>query len=283
MEVIQTIDQMKAFSIQRRKRGVTVALVPTMGALHEGHLSLIRGAVAEGSQVVVSIFVNPTQFGQNEDFASYPRDTETDIALAAAAGAAAVFCPSAAEMYPAGFQTTIQVGEMTHHLCGASRPGHFNAVATVVTKLLQIVQPTIAYFGQKDFQQLRVIQQVVKDLNMDVLIRSSPTIREADGLAMSSRNRYLSKQERIAARALFQSLTLAKENLMKGEQDPEVIRSILGTALGQNPMVQVEYAEVSDPETLKPLVKTVDGTVLLAVAVRIGETRLIDNVLVRIR
>ena len=280
MEVIQSIEQMKAFSAQRNKQGAVVALVPTMGALHEGHLSLIRSAGAEGNEVVVSIFVNPTQFGQNEDFANYPRDTETDIALAAAAGATAVFCPAAAEMYPVGFQTTIQVGEITHHLCGASRPGHFNAVATVVTKLLQIVQPQIAYFGQKDYQQLRVIQQVVQDLNMDVIIRSHPTVREPDGMAMSSRNRYLSKEERLAARAISQSLSLAKEKLMKGEADPEVIRAILRTALEQDPMVQVEYAEISDPETLKPMEKTVKGTVLLAIAVRIGETRLIDNILV---
>ncbi len=255
-----------------------VGFVPTMGFLHEGHLSLVRGAGKESKAVVVSIFVNPTQFGPHEDLASYPRDVERDLKLLEDEGVNLVFTPEASEMYPPGYSTWIEVEGITHILEGASRPGHFRGMATVVLKLLNIVRPDRAYFGQKDAQQAVVIQRMVSDLNLDIKIVILSTIREADGLAMSSRNTYLSPPERKVALCIFDSLRLARELYQGGERSTEIICRKMADLMLSQPQVELDYVEVVHPQTLKKMAEAKLGALVL-VAAWVGKVRLIDNIL----
>jgi len=259
--------------------GQTVALVPTMGSLHEGHLSLFSWARKNAQKVVVSVFVNPTQFGPNEDLSRYPRDPEGDEAKARAAGVDALFMPDAAGLYPEGFATTVRVAGLTKGLCGASRPGHFDGVATVVAKLLMLTMPTVAVFGQKDWQQLTVIRRMVKDLNIPTAIEGRPIFREPDGLAMSSRNVYLSPAERGMAPAIHQGLLQAREAVRTGETNASrILASLAAFYAAAMPDVPADYLELAHPETLAPL-DTITGPALLAVAVQFPKARLIDNML----
>jgi pantoate--beta-alanine ligase len=273
MKVIEKIDDMKRL---RAKLAQPVGLVPTMGYLHEGHLSLVRRASEENPSVVVSIFVNPTQFGPREDFASYPRHPQRDLALLEKEGADVVFMPPAAEMYPPRFDSWVEVGEMTQRLEGASRPGHFRGVATVCAKLFNIIQPTRAYFGQKDAQQLMVIKKMVADLNMDLEIVAVPTVREPDGLAMSSRNTYLNPEQRRAAPVLYQALTMAQKLWAQGETDAQTIRQQMTDLIQKQPLADIDYVSIADAETLEELDR-VTPPALVSLAVKIGSTRLIDN------
>jgi len=256
-----------------------VGLVPTMGFFHEGHLSLMRKARAERRLVVVSLFVNPTQFGPGEDLAAYPRDFERDCALAAAEGVDVMFAPEAREMYAGDYATFVNVERIAGHLCGASRPGHFRGVATVVAKLFNICQPQRAYFGLKDYQQVRVIETMIRDLNFSTELVRCPIVREPDGVAMSSRNSYLSAEGRRAATILRRSLVAAENEIERGDRDGVGIARRLREAIETEPLASVDYAEVVDAESLEPLGR-IDRTALLAVAVRIGRARLIDNLLV---
>ena len=274
MEVIETIADMKRL---RRQLAEPVGFVPTMGYLHEGHLSLVKQARAENPSLVVSIFVNPTQFGPQEDFNSYPRDPQRDLALLEKEKVDIVFMPSAAEMYPPQFSSWVEVGKVTERLEGASRPGHFRGVATVVALLFDIIQPDKAYFGQKDAQQAIVIKKMVADLNMNLEIVTVPTAREPDGLAMSSRNIYLNPEERRAAVVLYQALGLAQRLWSQGETDAEKLRQEMLALIQKQPLAQVDYVSIADAETLDELDK-VKPPALVSLAVRIGKTRLIDNV-----
>ncbi len=274
MKVVEKIADMRRL---RQKLAMPAGFVPTMGYLHEGHLSLVRRARAETSSVVVSIFVNPAQFGPGEDLNSYPRDIERDLALLKKEGADVVFIPSTAEMYPERFDSWVEVGEVTERLEGACRPGHFRGVATVCAKLFDIVQPTRAYFGQKDAQQAVVIKRMVADLNMNLEVVTLPTVREPDGLAMSSRNTYLNPEQRKAALVLHQALTLAQELWSQGEKDAERIRQEMIAIIRQQPLARIDYVSVADAETLDEL-KKVKLPALVSLAVRIGKVRLIDNV-----
>lgn len=262
-----------------RREGKTIGLVPTMGAFHEGHLSLMRIARAENDVVIVSIFVNPIQFARDEDFDSYPRDLQDDLAQAERAGVDLVFTPSAEAIYPDGFQTYVDVTEITDGLCGASRPGHFRGVTTIVTKLFNLVRPHRAYFGQKDYQQSAVVRRLVDDLNLDLEIVLLPTIREADGLAMSSRNVRLTPEERQAACVLYASLRLTEERVEAGERNTKLLLDEMRTMIETEPLARIDYVALCDPETLKPL-DQIEGPMLAAIAVRFGETRLIDNLLI---
>lgn len=278
MENIRIPRIVRETSRVHRSKGRSVGFVPTMGALHEGHLSLVRRAKSENDVVVVSVFVNPTQFGPNEDFEKYPRDVERDLAMLEQAGADVAFLPQVDAIYPAGFQTVISVGALADRLCGAFRPGHFSGVATVVNKLFNIVQPTRAYFGQKDFQQTVVIRRMVEDLNMDIEIVVCPTVREDDGLALSSRNAYLNEEERLAATILFRTLTHAAGQVRQGVSSPEAVSAGMCEMLAHAPLVtEVQYAGVFDPQTLDEL-SEFGKTSLLAVALLLGKTRLIDNI-----
>ena len=267
---------MQSIGLNLLKTGKEVGFVPTMGYLHEGHLSLIRRARSENDVVVVSIFVNPTQFGPNEDFDRYPRDLRRDEELCKREGVDFIFYPSVEEMYPEGFSTFVEVEKLTENLCGKSRPGHFRGVATVVIKLLNIVHPTRAYFGEKDFQQLQVIKRLVRDLNIPVEIVGCPIVREEDGLAMSSRNVYLNKEERKSALSLYQGLRLAKELFERGERNPSVIRKTVEEFILSHPKTKIDYVEIVSPEDLKPVKEVKEGDVI-ALAVFVGKTRLIDN------
>jgi pantoate--beta-alanine ligase len=258
-----------------------VGLVPTMGALHDGHLSLIRRARAETGCVVVSIFVNPTQFGPHEDLSRYPRSFARDLDHCAHEGVDLVFAPDVQAIYPAGFTTFVTVEGLSDWLEGACRPGHFRGVATVVLKLFQLVAPDVAYFGQKDAQQARVIAQMVRDLNVPVELRVCPTVREADGLALSSRNVYLTAAERSRALSLSRSLFAARDAIQAGDRSPESVRQKM-RALLESAAVAVDYAELVDPATFEP-VRQFDGPVLAVVAARVGTTRLIDNLPIEIR
>ena len=253
-----------------------VGLVPTMGYLHEGHLSLIRRAREECEHVVVSIFVNPTQFGPSEDLSKYPRDLDRDLKLIEPLNADLVWVPTTESMYPQGYQTWVEVEEMTNPLEGAMRPGHFKGVTTVVAKLFNAVQPHNAYFGQKDAQQVAVIRQMTRDLNFPIEIVVCPIIREPDGLAMSSRNVYLDPEQRKAATVLFRSLSAAKEVYEKGERDAGMLRQIMTEVLASEPLAQVQYVSCADYDTLEEL-DAVKGKALLSMAVFLGKTRLIDN------
>jgi pantoate--beta-alanine ligase len=273
MQLTETIDQVRT---AKKERGGSWGLVPTMGALHDGHLSLVRRARAENDHVVVSIFVNPSQFAAGGDLEKYPRDLRRDLESLEPLGVDFVFAPSTSEMYPPDFQTYVTVEQVTKSLEGAMRPGHFRGVATIVTKLFNIVGPDRAYFGQKDAQQVAVIRQLVRDLNLPVELVVGETQREADGLAMSSRNIYLSPDERRAAAILFRALSAARDAWTHGETSGERLRSIMREVLGQEPRAQVEYVSAADPTTLQEL-NLVGDSGLLSLAVRIGTTRLIDN------
>jgi len=266
------------FRKARRLITTSVGFVPTMGYLHEGHLSLVRRARAENSVTVVSIFVNPAQFGPSEDFAQYPRDSERDLALLDREGVDLVFMPSAEEMYPRGFSTWVDVEGVTDRLEGAARPGHFRGVATVVAKLFNIVEPTRAYFGQKDAQQAVVIRKMVDDLNMNLEVVVAPTVREPDGLAMSSRNTYLGPEERQAALVLWRSLNLARDLWSKGERNAEAVRGQMAALIQREPLARIEYVSIAHPETLEELTE-LNQPALVSLAVRIGQTRLIDNII----
>jgi pantoate--beta-alanine ligase len=274
MKVIETIADMKWF---RQQIAEPVGFVPTMGYLHEGHLALVRQARAENSSVVASIFVNPTQFSPQEDFNRYPRDTRRDLALLEKEETDLVFMPSAAEMYPEPFDSGVEVGKLTQRLEGAARPAHFRGVTTVVAKLFNIIEPTRAYFGQKDAQQLVVIKKMVADLNMNLEIVAVPTAREPDGLAMSSRNTYLSPEERRAALVLYQALTLAQKLWSQGETDAQHLRQQITSLIQKQPLAKIDYVSIANPETLDELDK-VKSPALVSMAVNIGNTRLIDNI-----
>jgi pantoate--beta-alanine ligase len=276
---VATVAEVRRAIGEVRALGATVGMVPTMGALHEGHLSLIRAARAENDTVVVSIFVNPTQFGPNEDLKRYPRTLARDCELSQAAGADLIFCPADEEMYPAGFATWVDVEGLTDGLCGRSRPGHFRGVCTVVSKLLNICAPDRAYFGEKDAQQLAVITRMVRDLDMPIAIVPCATVREADGLAMSSRNVRLTPEERAAAPALYRALIRAKELVAAGERDAAVLDGAIRGVLAEAPLGEVDYVEIVSAETLAP-VTTIAGMCLIALAVRFdgSGTRLIDNI-----
>jgi pantoate--beta-alanine ligase len=274
--VVTTIAEVRA-AVAARAQGRTVGLVPTMGALHEGHAALIHAARREAGFAVVSIFVNPTQFGPAEDYAKYPRTLDADRAVSGEAGADLIFAPTVAEMYPDFSVTTVEVAKLDEVLCGASRPGHFRGVCTVVLKLFNIVRPDFAYFGQKDAQQARIIRQMVRDLNVSVAVRVEPTVREPDGLALSSRNRYLSPAERGAAPGIYRALRAARDRAAAGERDAARLESALAAELTAIPGARVDYARVVDDETLQPLAR-LDRPALAAVAVFLGGTRLIDNI-----
>jgi pantoate--beta-alanine ligase len=275
---VDKIADLRAACDDARASGMRVGIVPTMGYLHEGHCSLIRAARAENDFVVVTIFVNPLQFGANEDLDSYPRDLTSDLAQCEREGADCVFAPGASEMYPSGAPlATVHVDELTADLCGAARPTHFDGVTTVVAKLFGIAGACRAYFGRKDAQQLAVIKRMVSDLNMPVEVVGCPLVREADGLAMSSRNAYLSTEQRQAAQVLSRALRQAAQAVADGEHDPGVIVALVREVVASEPLVALEYVEARDPARLAP-VATIDGPVLLALAARVGTTRLIDNV-----
>jgi len=273
MKVVETIAAMKA---ERGKLAGSVGFVPTMGYLHEGHLVLVRHARTETLTVIASIFVNPTQFGPQEDFATYPRDPERDLALLEKENVGVVFMPSAQEMYPQGFSSSVAVEGITERLEGKPRPGHFMGVTTVVAKLFNIVQPDRAYFGQKDAQQLAVIRKMVSDLDMNLEIVAVPTVREPDGLAMSSRNTYLTLEERKAAPVLWKALCLARGHWENGEKDVTRLRHEMTTLIEREPFAQIEYVSIADPDTLEELTQIAEPA-LVSLAVRIGGTRLIDN------
>ena len=275
MDILRTVDDCRRWRLRTRR---DVGFVPTMGYLHDGHLSLVRASRARDAVTAASIFVNPTQFGPNEDFARYPRDEDRDLALLSDAGVAAVFIPSVDEMYPGGFATYVHVERLTERLEGASRPAHFRGVTTIVLKLLNIIQPHRAYFGQKDAQQLAVVRRMVCDLDVPVEIVACPIVRDPDGLAMSSRNVYLSPEERRAALVLSRALRLAEQRYADGERDAAVIRAAVEREIAAEALARLDYVSVAHPDTLEEL-DSVDGVALVAVAARFGTTRLIDNTL----
>jgi pantoate--beta-alanine ligase len=279
METIHTIEWMKQIAHAARASDRLLGLVPTMGALHEGHFSLIRAAKRECSPVVVSIFVNPTQFGPSEDFSKYPRRMEDDRAALENLAVDYLFAPTAQEMYPQGFRTSVAVEGLSDRLEGRSRPGHFRGVTTVVLKLFEIVQPHRAYFGRKDAQQARIIRQMATDLNLDTEVIVRPILRESDGLALSSRNAYLQGDDRRAAAALSRSLTALRDQVNKGERDVARLLSALRQVLGAEPRVTLDYAEIVDAETLEPVVG-LRGACYVLIAAKVGGTRLIDNALI---
>jgi len=280
MRTFQQLSPLRTYLRGIREEGKMVGFVPTMGALHEGHLSLVRRAKADCDVVVVSVFVNPKQFGVGEDFEVYPRPLARDQQLASEAQADAMFLPTVEEMYPAGFQTVVDVPGLGSLLEGAHRPGHFAGVATVVTKLLNMVQPHRAYFGQKDYQQLLLIERVARDLNQTADIVMVPTLREADGLAMSSRNVYLTPEERQAAPVLSRVLKYAEAQIHAGDADLPTLTAELAALVAAEPLAKPDYIALVDPETLEPVLNLTETPVLIALAVRFGKTRLIDNALV---
>ena len=280
MEIIKTIEEMKEISSQARRGGKTVVLVPTMGYFHEGHLSLMREGRRRSDLLVVSLFVNPTQFGPNEDFKNYPRDFERDRKMAEGVGTDILFAPEVGSIYPPDHQTVVRVEKVTQNLCGRSRPAHFQGVTTVVLMLFEIVMPSAAIFGEKDYQQLVTIKQMVRDLHMSVEVVGMPTVREADGLAMSSRNTYLLLEERKAARSLYGSLQKAQELLQKGEQNVDRILQEMKRILQSEPLARIDYVQVCDARTLED-VKRIERDVVVALAAYLGKTRLIDNLVFR--
>lgn len=279
MEILQTIDAMKNWSRRVREQGQALGLVPTMGYLHEGHLSLARKSLGTSDRTVVSIFVNPKQFRPNEDLDTYPRDPEADRRRLEELGVDALFLPTVEDMYPPGYQTYVNVEEMTGYLCGKSRPGFFLGVTTIVLKLFNIVRPDTAFFGEKDRQQLEVIRKMVSDLNMDVHISSLPIVREADGLAMSSRNQYLGEEDRQAARSLNRALDQARQLVAQGESSARIIRARLRNLIEQDGRAKVDYISVCDPKRFVEL-EEVQGPAVVALAVQVGKARLIDNCLI---
>lgn len=276
MELVTTVEEVCSRVKQWKKEGLTVGLVPTMGYLHDGHKSLIDRAVKENDRVVVSDFVNPTQFGENEDLGSYPRDIERDSKLCEEAGAALIFHPAPEEMYAPDYCTFVDMNKLTDVLCGKTRPIHFSGVCSVVSKLFNIVTPDRAYFGQKDAQQLAVIRRMVRDLNFDIEIVGCPIVREPDGLALSSRNTYLNTEERKAALVLSQALKLGKDMMESGETDAVRIRKAMVEHIEKEPLARIDYVEIVDADSLESVQK-IENKVLTAMAVYIGNTRLIDN------
>ncbi|KPK42055.1 MAG: pantoate--beta-alanine ligase [Omnitrophica WOR_2 bacterium SM23_29] len=279
MKLIRSIREIQDVLIRERKKGKSIGFIPTMGYLHEGHLSLIRRGRRETDIVVVSIFVNPTQFGPRGDYRRYPRNLRRDLKLCGEEGVDYVFSPSVKSIYPKGYSTYVSVEGLTENLCGKFRPGHFKGVTTVVTKLFNIVKPDVAYFGQKDAQQAIVIRRMTDDLNMNIKIKVLPIIRENDGLAMSSRNNYLSYDERQAASTLYRSLQLARDLIKLGKKDTAYIIAQMRKML-TSVATKIDYISIVDSKTLKN-VKTIKGKVLIALAVWVGRTRLIDNIVVR--
>jgi len=281
MEIIETVKQIQKKSEALKFEGHTIALVPTMGFFHEGHLELMRVGKKLADKLIISIFVNPTQFGPAEDFGEYPRDMDSDLAGARDVGVDIVFSPSVSEMYPEGFQTNVVVERATQHLCGISRPVYFNGVTTVVAKLFNMTMPHLAIFGQKDYQQLMVINRMVTDLNMPIRIVPVPTVREPDGLAMSSRNSYLDPEERKSALCLKKSLDLADKMFQGPEKDADIIKKAIVSLIQDHPFTDIDYVSLCDPENFEDIEKLGEKT-LLALAVRIGKTRLIDNCLLQV-
>ena len=277
MKIIESVSEMQQTALALRARGRRIGFVPTMGNLHEGHLSLVRLAKKHGDVVVVSIFVNPTQFGPNEDFAAYPRTFEADRALCEAEGVDLVFYPSVPEMYPAGASVSVAENSLSRTLCGAARPGHFDGVCTVVAKLFNVVLPHVAVFGEKDAQQLRVIRRMVRDLRFPVEIVSGPTAREPDGLARSSRNQYLTPEQRPQAVCLRRALDEAERRFAAGERDPAALVAAMRAVLAKSPAAKIDYVEIVDDETLQPLAGPIVRPALAALAVWVGKPRLIDN------
>lgn len=278
MEIIKKIELMQELSDKWRRGGHIISCVPTMGFLHQGHVELLRVGRDKGDRLIMTIFVNPTQFGPHEDYEKYPRDTEGDLNKARSAGVDAVFMPTVEEMYPDGFQSTVTVNTITQYLCGKSRPGHFAGVTIVVAKLFNITKPHLAIFGEKDYQQLAVIKQMVRDLNMDIDIIGLPTVRERDGLAMSSRNKYLSPEERLSALSLKKGLDLAKAMVEDGEKDSATIKNAVIELILTHPFTEIDYVTICDPEKLTDI-EHLDGPSLLALAVKVGKARLIDNII----
>ena len=283
LKLVKKPEEMQKLAEAWRREGKVIGFVPTMGALHEGHLSLIRIARERADVVVVSIFVNPTQFGPGEDYERYPRDLEGDLAKCREEGVDVVFAPEVRDMYPEGFSTFVEVQGLTEELCGKYRPGHFRGVTTVVAKLFNIVKPHFAVFGLKDAQQFFVIRRMVRDLNFDIEIVPGQTVREPDGLAMSSRNAYLSPEERRQAPALYRALLLARDMVLKeGVRDPEVVKEAVRRFIEREaPLARLQYVEVVDTERIKP-VKEIKGEVLIALAAFFGKARLIDNVILKV-
>jgi len=281
MQIIEKVQEMQAICRKLRQEGRGIGLVPTMGAFHEGHLSLVRESRRRDEVVIVSLFVNPIQFGPSEDYQEYPRDMERDSDLASSLGVNYLFVPSPEAIYPKGYTTYVLVEALSDKLCGASRPGHFRGVATVVAKLFNLILPNRAYFGQKDAQQAIVIGRMIADLNWDIELVVLPTVREADGLAMSSRNAYLAEQERGEATILYRSLCWAEEEIRKGERNARRIQEEMRRMITSMPTAKVDYVALVDPESLEE-VERLKGKVLIALAVRFGKARLIDNCVVGI-
>ena len=282
VKIIKTVREMHRAADRIRQAGLRLGLVPTMGYLHEGHLSLVRQALKVTDRVVVSIFVNPLQFGPTEDLAAYPRNLDRDLELIDQYGVHLAYLPDEKEIYPGDFATSVRVSELTERLCGASRPGHFEGVTTIVTKLFAAVKPHVAVFGQKDAQQIIVIQRMVRDLNLDVEILMAPTVREADGLAMSSRNAYLSAEERREAPALYRALMVGQKMIAQGERRAQRVVEAMRDVIEPQRSAKIDYIEAVDAKNLAPVTELKDS-ILLAVAVRFGKARLIDNALVRIK
>lgn len=282
MKIIRRIDEMKNEISQWKNEGSSIGLVPTMGFLHEGHESLIRRAVSENDRVVVYVYVNPLQFGPNEDFEAYPRDLEKDSELCRKNNVDVLFAPYTSELYHKDACTYVNVERLTDGLCGAKRPGHFRGICTVLTKFFNIVRPDRAYFGEKDAQQLVVVRRMVRDLNFDIEIVGCPIVREKDGLAKSSRNTYLSPKEREAAQVLFRSLIHAKEYILSSDEPTaHDVKALVTSELLNEPLAKIDYVEIVNSENLEPI-ETIKGKVLIALAVYIGKTRLIDNIAVEI-
>jgi len=279
IQKVSSVSEMKDISHSFRKQNLTIGLVPTMGCLHEGHLNLVRQSLENCDRTVVSIFVNPTQFGPNEDLDTYPRQLQTDIEKLEELGVDILFHPSKEEMYPNGYKTSVQVDDITEHLCGKSRPDLFKGVCTVVLKLFNIVQPHNAFFGEKDWQQLAVLETLVEDLNLDVVLNRVPIVREADGLAMSSRNRYLSPQERQTALSLSRSLQDARENIRQGTKSAKVISETIRKNLTGKEGVEIDYISICDPKSFRKK-EQICGRTLIALAVKVGPSRLIDNCII---
>ncbi len=282
MEVLSTITAIKKALEKQKSLGRSVGFVPTMGYLHEGHLSLVKGSLRQTDCTVVSIFVNPAQFGPKEDLQEYPRDRERDLALLRELGADLVFIPENREMYPEGFKTYVEVTDLQDRFEGMSRPGHFRGVCTVVMKLFEIITPEIAYFGQKDAQQAVILKKMVRDLNLDVKIQVLPTVREKDGLALSSRNVYLSKDQRRAALCLVKSLKVADRLIQAGEKDSLIIKKEMKKLIDVESLARLDYIEIVDLDNLVPMDK-IKGTALILIAVYFGKVRLIDNMVVKKR
>lgn len=283
MEILRTVQEIRAYAGTQKKAGRSIGLVPTMGALHEGHLALMKAAREKCDVVIASVFVNPTQFGPNEDFDAYPRRFETDCKLLEGIPVDAVFHPDPSEMYPDGYCTYVQVdGDITNKLCGAQRPGHFRGVATVVTKLINLSRADEAFFGQKDAQQVVVVRRFVEDLNLNVNINMVPIVREESGLAKSSRNAYLSQEEREAACVLSRSLRKAQSAFEDGERNVETLKDLVSGELQKEPAAVIDYVELFSFPGLTAM-KEVTEDALLAIAVKIGKTRLIDNVILKVR